>query len=198
MVELLRHRQTKGAVTDMFYLTSPRHISTLPRAVILAASRCFPLCSQRTFSSRLFNLARLAGSFPRFTGIEPIISRKTARQKNRRASLSVLACPTRNRRRRTNKNYKLSSKARRLNKQRVTEPKENEIEHYLQAGDGDCGFGRGVDGDQRTRVRSHEAGQRQLLPPVQQRWQRLQLHQQSAVRSHGVRPTCRMFPQLLR
>jgi hypothetical protein len=32
---------------------------------------------QRMFSSRLFNLARLAGSF-RFTGIEPIITRKTA------------------------------------------------------------------------------------------------------------------------
>ena len=31
MVELLRHRQTKGAATDMFYLTPPRHISTLPR-----------------------------------------------------------------------------------------------------------------------------------------------------------------------
>jgi len=29
-VELLRHRQTKGAETDMFYLTPPRHISTLP------------------------------------------------------------------------------------------------------------------------------------------------------------------------
>src|SRR4249919_3197416 len=29
MVELLRHRQTKGAATDMFYLTPPRHISTL-------------------------------------------------------------------------------------------------------------------------------------------------------------------------
>src|SRR6267143_3573198 len=30
MVEPLRHRQTKGAATDMFYLTPPRHISTLP------------------------------------------------------------------------------------------------------------------------------------------------------------------------
>jgi hypothetical protein len=30
MVKLLRHRQTKGAATDMFYLTPPRHISTLP------------------------------------------------------------------------------------------------------------------------------------------------------------------------
>jgi hypothetical protein len=28
----LRHRQTKGAATDMFYLTPPRHISTLPIA----------------------------------------------------------------------------------------------------------------------------------------------------------------------
>jgi hypothetical protein len=33
-VELLRHRQTKGAATDMFYLTPPRHISTLPTADI--------------------------------------------------------------------------------------------------------------------------------------------------------------------
>jgi hypothetical protein len=31
-VEPLRHRQTKGAATDMFYLTPPRHISTLPRS----------------------------------------------------------------------------------------------------------------------------------------------------------------------
>src|SRR5258706_16386527 len=30
MVEPLRPRQTKGAATDMFYLTPPRHISTLP------------------------------------------------------------------------------------------------------------------------------------------------------------------------
>jgi hypothetical protein len=32
MVEPLRHRQTKGAATDMFYLMPPRHISTLPIA----------------------------------------------------------------------------------------------------------------------------------------------------------------------
>ena len=30
MVEPLRHRRTKGAATDMFYLTPPRHTSTLP------------------------------------------------------------------------------------------------------------------------------------------------------------------------
>ncbi len=34
MVEPLRHRQTKGAATDMFYLTPPRHISTLRKADI--------------------------------------------------------------------------------------------------------------------------------------------------------------------
>jgi hypothetical protein len=28
----VRHRQTKEAETDMFYLTPPRHISTLPIA----------------------------------------------------------------------------------------------------------------------------------------------------------------------
>jgi hypothetical protein len=37
MAEPLRHRQTKGAETDMFYLTPPRHISTLPIATV---SRC--------------------------------------------------------------------------------------------------------------------------------------------------------------
>src|ERR1700704_4928965 len=31
MVEPLRHRQTKGAATDMFHLPPPRHISTLPK-----------------------------------------------------------------------------------------------------------------------------------------------------------------------
>ena len=36
MVEPLRHRQTKGAATDMFYLQPPRHISTLPFASIWA------------------------------------------------------------------------------------------------------------------------------------------------------------------
>ena len=39
MVKPLRHRQTKGAATDMFYLTPPRHISTLPFA-------SFPRCTQ--------------------------------------------------------------------------------------------------------------------------------------------------------
>jgi hypothetical protein len=30
MAEPVRHRQTKEAATDMFYLKPPRHISTLP------------------------------------------------------------------------------------------------------------------------------------------------------------------------
>src|SRR5258708_39627790 len=34
MAEPLRHRQTKEAATDMFYLTPPRHISTLPRFAV--------------------------------------------------------------------------------------------------------------------------------------------------------------------
>jgi hypothetical protein len=32
MAEPVRHRQTKGAATDMFDLQPPRHTSTLPRA----------------------------------------------------------------------------------------------------------------------------------------------------------------------
>ena len=31
MADLLRHRQTKGAATDMVDLTPPRHIPTLPK-----------------------------------------------------------------------------------------------------------------------------------------------------------------------
>src|SRR5882757_4861095 len=36
MVEPLRHRQTKGAATAMFYLMPPRHISTLPFSDLVA------------------------------------------------------------------------------------------------------------------------------------------------------------------
>jgi hypothetical protein len=39
MVKLVRHRQTKEAATDMFYLTPPRHISTLPNPEMLIGSR---------------------------------------------------------------------------------------------------------------------------------------------------------------
>ena len=36
MAEPVRHRQTKGAATDMFDLQPPRHISTLPTADVQA------------------------------------------------------------------------------------------------------------------------------------------------------------------
>jgi hypothetical protein len=35
-LKAVRHRQTKEAATDMFYLKPPRHISTLPRIAVLA------------------------------------------------------------------------------------------------------------------------------------------------------------------
>jgi hypothetical protein len=52
MAEPLRHRQTKEAATDMFYLTPPRHISTLPKGEILAPSRCFPLFPRKQTSGQ--------------------------------------------------------------------------------------------------------------------------------------------------
>ena len=45
MVRLLRHRQTKGAVTDRLNLRPPRHILTLPKAAVR-------LRSNRTLSVR--------------------------------------------------------------------------------------------------------------------------------------------------
>jgi hypothetical protein len=50
MVEPLRHRQTKGAATDMFYLMPPRHISTLP----------FPEVEYRLPSSAFVSTADMA------------------------------------------------------------------------------------------------------------------------------------------
>src|SRR5712671_7855903 len=40
MADPLRHRQTKGAATDMVDLTPPRHIPTLPPAVTLGRADC--------------------------------------------------------------------------------------------------------------------------------------------------------------
>ena len=37
MVGILRHRQTKGAETDMFDLQQPRHIPTLPNPIAMFA-----------------------------------------------------------------------------------------------------------------------------------------------------------------
>ena len=55
MVEPLRHRQTKGAATDMFDLQPPRHISTLP----IALFRCDAMIR------RLLEAERTFGSHPR-------------------------------------------------------------------------------------------------------------------------------------
>jgi hypothetical protein len=49
MVEPLRHRQTKGAATDMFYLMPPRHISTKLRSSDAVAESPFDP-AQRTLT----------------------------------------------------------------------------------------------------------------------------------------------------
>ena len=41
MVEPLRHRQTKGAETDMLSLTPPRHVSTLPTPAVRSSAANF-------------------------------------------------------------------------------------------------------------------------------------------------------------
>ena len=46
MADPLRHRQTKGAATDMVDLTPPRHIPTLPRAAVVARSMVGPVRPQ--------------------------------------------------------------------------------------------------------------------------------------------------------
>src|SRR6266849_3608505 len=56
MVEPLRHRQTKGAATDMFYLMPPRHISTLPRLCENSEGKF----SRGTFVSNTLNRKRTA------------------------------------------------------------------------------------------------------------------------------------------
>jgi hypothetical protein len=77
MVEPLRHRQTKGAATDMFNLTPPRHISTLreadsrgpksANAVTKGENQPFPKISQKwsllKTRPRLLARAELRGRF---------------------------------------------------------------------------------------------------------------------------------------
>src|SRR5712671_5795952 len=46
MADPLRHRQTKGAATDMVDLTPPRHIPTLPRAAVVARLMVRPVRPQ--------------------------------------------------------------------------------------------------------------------------------------------------------
>ena len=56
MGEPLRHRQTKGAATDMLYLTPPRHISTLPIFRLGHARLRGPLYRQAVPTSATFGL----------------------------------------------------------------------------------------------------------------------------------------------
>ena len=42
MAEPVRHRQTKGAATDMFDLQLPRHTSTLPALIVARSWRQWP------------------------------------------------------------------------------------------------------------------------------------------------------------
>ena len=52
MVEPLRHRQTKGAETDMPGLPPPRHIPTLPRADLRRSVRFYPLPQEKQQAQR--------------------------------------------------------------------------------------------------------------------------------------------------
>ena len=47
--EPLRHRQTKEAATDMFYLQPPRHISTLPKAALRRMAASGGYCCKSLF-----------------------------------------------------------------------------------------------------------------------------------------------------
>jgi len=47
MADPLRHRQTKGAATDMVDLTPPRHIPTLPSRPVPAAKPERPLSDSK-------------------------------------------------------------------------------------------------------------------------------------------------------
>ena len=60
MVEPLRHRQTKGAETDMLDLTPPRHVSTLPIRDIEFGSDDLPLRVDLTRSEVDPGSARIA------------------------------------------------------------------------------------------------------------------------------------------
>src|SRR5271170_3549597 len=53
MVEPLRHRQTKGAETDMLSLTSPRHTPTLPTPVVHRNELVMPAAEAGSFRSWL-------------------------------------------------------------------------------------------------------------------------------------------------
>jgi hypothetical protein len=65
MVEPLRHRQTKGAETDMLDLTPPRHVSTLP--------------TPDGYGRRVAQIAAMSGRRPVVKGrFEPVVSARVA------------------------------------------------------------------------------------------------------------------------
>ena len=58
MDEPLRHRQTKGAETDMLGLTSPRHIPTLPIPALQSAARSLLAAQNNSPAPLTFAAAR--------------------------------------------------------------------------------------------------------------------------------------------
>ena len=84
MVEPLRHRQTKGAATDMFYLTPPRHISTLHLVSFRCAQNSVAIGNSGHYSTLVLNgsvandrAARLAaipaGESPANRGVQSLL-----------------------------------------------------------------------------------------------------------------------------
>jgi len=53
MADPVRHRQTKGAATDMVDLTPPRHIPTLPIVAIHGRSQTAPWDQTERLEGRL-------------------------------------------------------------------------------------------------------------------------------------------------
>ena len=77
MVEPLRHRQTKGAETDMPDLTLPRHFPTLPDPRLVygvgplkggAAERQAARLLTRAFSGSIVRAFFMSGNHGRWTG----------------------------------------------------------------------------------------------------------------------------------
>src|ERR1700737_3816639 len=74
MAEPLRHRQTKEAATDMFYLKPPRHISTLLIASFRPRARHFR--STPRSGQFLSRSGRLKGANLRHRGCKPLKNRQ--------------------------------------------------------------------------------------------------------------------------
>jgi integrase len=80
MADPLRHRQTKGAATDMVDLTPPRHIPTLPTAGVLhlRESVSFTPASRQSALSRQSQSASRRGlAMPRHVCARPVAGSRT-------------------------------------------------------------------------------------------------------------------------